>query len=271
MDRCSQIEWVLAYPFHHSIELDAEGNIWSPIRIEPAAFDPAIYDSMSDDGLAKVSPDGKLLYTRSVARVLVNAGYQALLFGAGAYDTDPIHLNEIYPALYSSRRWQRGDLLLSLRHRSTVFLYRPSEDKVLWLKTGPWLNQHDAKFVGDSRISVFGNDVMRSRLDNIFIRGHSTVYVYDMDTNKVILPYDKLFVDIHLESGTEGRSDILSNGDVFVEETVAGRLFRASAKEIRWSYINREAASDNIGILNWSRYLPASQMEPILPKLRCSR
>ncbi|MCH8857610.1 MAG: hypothetical protein IIA03_15585, partial [Proteobacteria bacterium] len=50
------------------------------------------------------------------------------------------------------------DVVLSARNISTVFLFRPSTGKIVWLKTGPWLNQHDVDYHGNGNYTIFGND-----------------------------------------------------------------------------------------------------------------
>ena len=42
----------------------------------------------------------------------------------------------------------KNDLVISLRNLSTILVYRPST-KIKWLKTGPWINNHDAQYLGD--------------------------------------------------------------------------------------------------------------------------
>ena len=54
-----------------------------------------------------------------------------------------------------------ADHVLSIRKLSTVALVQPDSGKIKWLKTGPWLNQHDVNPLGNDRYSIFGNDVVR--------------------------------------------------------------------------------------------------------------
>ena len=71
---------------------------------------------------------------------------------------DPIHLNDIEPVRKDGPYWRKGDLFLSLRSPSTVMLYRPSTNKVIWRKDGPWSKQHDVDILDDHRISIFNNN-----------------------------------------------------------------------------------------------------------------
>ena len=103
----------------------------------------------------------------------------------------------------------------------------------------------------------------------MFPSGHSTVYVYHFATDRTTKPYDRLLAKLELVADREGLSTILGNGDVFVEESTSGRLMRISTDRVQWTYINREAATDDIHVLNWSRYLTPEDVAPILPRLQC--
>ena len=56
-----------------------------------------------------------------------------MIFTAGGYLDDGLHLNDIQPALTDSPYWKKGDLFLSLRHKSLILLYRPSTGKIIWM------------------------------------------------------------------------------------------------------------------------------------------
>src|SRR5690606_15593821 len=128
------------------------------------------------------------LYIKSINEMLYENGYRGLLFGVGPLESDPVHLNDVQPALTSGPYWEKGDLLISLRNKSTVILFRPSTNKILWLRTGPWLYQHDADFIDDTRISIFGNNVIRNA-DFDFIDKHNEQYVYDFKNDSLSTPY----------------------------------------------------------------------------------
>ena len=56
----------------------------------------------------------------------------------------------------------------------------------------------------------------------------------------------------------QGRSQILSDGGLFVEETEHGRHLRYSKGKLLWSKINYYD-ENYIGMLSWSRYLTADE------------
>ncbi len=214
-----------------------------------------------------------MLFEKSIAEILVENGYRGLLaigdrklLAIGDND-DPIHLNDIQPALTDSKFWRKGDLLMSLRQRSTVMLYRPSSNKILWLKTGPWMNQHDMNFVDDHTISVFGNDVIDTKDQRVLFNGHNSVYFYDFKTNKVSEPYREIMKEMKVESLTEGRGTPLPDGDLFIDESNNGRILRVSADEVKWEYVRR-IDKETISMSSWSRYLTPQEAAPILVQLK---
>ena len=155
--------WVLDDVMHHSIEIDDNGTLWIPSVSQDGFTDNTwLNERIRDDALARVTTDGKVIEKRSFVRILRSNGLQALLLGAAGerLNDDPIHINQIKIAPRGSEHWQQGDLLISARSLSTVFLYRPSTNKIIWHRTGPWLNQHSADFVDNHRISIFDNNAI---------------------------------------------------------------------------------------------------------------
>ena len=254
IDRCGGLVWSIDRHFHHTIERAANGNFLVPHVMESKEALKGMASPLRDDGWAEVSPEGKIIKEWSVTRILLKNGYSWLLHGVGPYEEDRIHLNDAEPILESDTFVKRGDVVLSARNISTVFLYRPETDEIIWLKSGPWLNQHDVDYIGNGQFIIFGNDIVRGAEVNdsqLTSRGN-TVWKYDSSTGNV----DPMFVLHKLGIHTEfqGLQTFLPNGDVFVEETLPGKLHRVSPNGIRWSYVSTIDAG-TIGALHWSRYL----------------
>ena len=262
---CSrQPVWVLDDVMHHSNELDANSTLWVPSVSQDGFTDnPWLRARIRDDALARVSTDGRVLDKRSFARILRDNGLQALLLGTSGttLNEDPIHMNQIQVAPRDSRHWQRGDLLISARHNSTVFLYRPSTGKILWHQTGPWMNQHSADFVDDHRISVFDdNDVAYAPKEHAFMAPGdiNRVILYDFDTGLTSQPFAALLAEARPVSLWGGRARVLPDGGLFLEETDHGRHLRFTRDRLLWSRVN-DYDDRRIGILSWSRYLTADE------------
>ena len=272
IDKNNKVSWIKNdRTYHHSLELDGDGNVYSctkPFQSAKYDFLPENYDSykndLGDDHITQLDPDtGDILFDKSVISLLLENEYENILLGKGQVTSDLTHLNDIQPALLTTEYWQKGDLLISCRNLSTVFLYRPSTNKIIWLKTGPWYNQHDADFYGQDKIVVFGNDVIREESkeiasigkQNLFFsdkRNHNEVYVYDFITDSISTPYTQLLKDEGISTLTSGRSDILSNGDLFVEDTNHGRIVIGDSITKKMEYVKRHD-KDYISSLYWSR------------------
>jgi hypothetical protein len=262
INKDSKLSWVINGIFHHSLEYDSDGNIWSPSVIKPSEFLPNYLYTYEDDAITKISPDGKLLFQKSIAKILVENGYRGLLLGDGLYENDLVHLNDIQPALTSTPYWMKGDLLISLCYKSTVFLYRPSSNKIIWLKTGPWLNQHDVDFIDTTHIGIFGNNIVRFDAILRFMDGHNEEYVYNFKTNKTETPYTEFLKKAKVTTYTDGRSDILPNGDLFIEETNKNRLLRGNTKDIIWQYVDR-IDQHSVARLTWSRFITKEEFKKL--------
>ena len=261
VDVCSKIIWKTRGQFHHSNEETLDGNYWVPSVFDPSPYHEKFND-YRDDAITKISAEGKILYKKSVTKILERHGYQALIFGVGPYEGDELHLNDIQPAHYSTKYWEKGDILLSLRELSTVILYRPATDQIIWLKTGPWMAQHDADFLDESKIVVFGNDAIRGNtIGSPLVHGHSNVYVYDFTSNSITTPYSEVMKRADVSADIHGLQQILNNGDVFIDEQ--RRLLRLSEDKVIWQFTPKTSAT-TVAMPTWSRYLTEDDTKNIL-------
>jgi hypothetical protein len=270
--------WVLDQAFNHSNEPDAEGNVWAPsLATDGFADNPWLREHVQDDALALVSVDGKVLKRISFVGVLRRNGLEAFLMGrsGGQPISDPIHLNQISEARTDSRYWKKGDLLISSRHLSTLFLYRPSTDRIIWYKTGPWMNQHSSAFVNDHQISVFDNNVYGgASADQPFMAAGqiNRVMLYDFANDRVTEPYAKLLEEARPVTIFAGRAQVLSDGGLFIEENEAGRHLRFTRDRLLWSRINYyDERHQWISASPWARYLTPAEVNAPLHALRQRR
>lgn len=265
IDACGKPRWLIDGKFHHSIERDSDGNIWVAGRNAESHLDPPIGGHV-DDTITLVSPDGEVLFNRSVSAMLVANGLRGVVYQN--QEADNIHLNDIHPlsrqqALQMGSSARAGDVILSMRTPSAIALYRPSEDRLIWMETGPWLYQHDPDPLPDGRISLFGNDIVGSYRDK---SARSAIYFFDPATGGAEKRYEKAIEATELRTATEGRLRILDNGDAFVEEQNFSRLLRFSETGVRWSYVNA-MRNGSFGYLHWSRYLHGHEAVDLLSTL----
>lgn len=269
IDACGRVLWTADGIFHHGNETGPDGSIWSPARIFKSTL-PHVGLNFSEDELAKLSPDGRILGRESIATILAR-NKLTRLWRSIAYTDDPFHLNDIQPAMTSGPYWQKGDLFVSMRHLSMVMLYRPSTGQILWWRQGPWSMQHDVDILDDHRIAIFDNGVESApdgprplAANGDYVVNHNRIYVYDFATGKAESPFEAAFAAQDIRTVTQGLATIMDNGDVFVEETNYGRLLRMSPDgTVRWRYISTDTGGRRLE-LGWSRYIdPKTQSAAI--------
>ncbi len=258
IDSCSNLIFQNQHDkFHHSIETDIEGNIWVPSRMYPQSLPIKKFGSnLSDDAIVKLSSDGEILFEKSVSQIFIDNGLEYLLFAIGdwRYSYDPIHLNDIQPVDFDGDFWKKGDLFLSLRSQSMVILYRPSTNKIIWKGTGPFFYQHDVDILDDHKISIFNNNV-KNFVNGTYVDGSNEVIIYDFKKNIYTSYLRSSLIKHDVRTRTSGRSEILPNGDLFVEETNYSRiLYFNSDGSLKWTFHNRAENGSNY-LVGWSRIL----------------
>ena len=270
-DTCSSLSLLQdSAIFHHSLERDSDGNLWVPKRVEPKSVDLGDRNFW-EDGIVMLSPEGKVLFERSVIAILDANGLGHLVFGRGEAHPDPIHLNDIQPVPGDGPLWKKGDVFLSLRNQSMVLLYRPSTDRVLWHRLGPWFHQHDVNILDDHRISVFDNHAVTSGIRSWAVRGSNRLLVVDLASGEVTSPWQRGFEVLDVRTPTAGRGDVVGDEDL-VEESAHGRLLQFDrAGRVSWQFVNR-AADGRVYHLNWSRLVPRTlgdQVRNTVAKRKC--
>ncbi len=264
IDSCSNLIWQSSHDwFHHSLEVDSENNIWVPTHLFPSNMDKNIVGmndqsngGFLDDAIVKISNDGKIIFEKSVSQIFMDNQLEPLLFSVGIPNipSDPIHLNDIQPVLEDSAFMRKGDVFLSFRHQSMIILYRPETDKIIWKGFGVFFHQHDVDILSRNKISIFNNN-SKNGMNGAFVDGHNEVIVYDFLKNEYS-SYMKNSLALHkVKTQTQGLSEILPNGDLFIEETNFGRtLYFNRDGQLKWSYLNR-SSDGKVGTVAWSRLL----------------
>ena len=254
IDSCGNKVWINDEdPYHHSTELGRDDTIWVPSHIEPVEFSE-VKKSFYDNGIVNLNLQGDILSSHSITSILVDNGYRYLLFGTGKYFDDKVHINDIQPVLTDGEFWKADDLLISMRHISAVMLYRPSTNKVLWLKSGPWSSQHDIDIVDDGVIAIFNNNAYDMGRGGKTV-GHNEINYYDFSTDTVTSPFKHTMEELDIRTMSEGLFELLPDGSVLVEEENYGRIVIFSSQgSLTSEYINR-AENGNVFRLGWSRYI----------------
>ncbi len=259
---------VLGGQSHHSIEFGAGSNCIVTPSVNRGYFtnNHHLDRIIRDDSILTVSFEGVQLDNLSFSKILIESGLGYLMFGfCGSREvaSDLIHLNQISVAQSNGYFWVKGDLLLSAKNLSTIFLYRPSEKKIIWHKTGPGKNQHSVHFVDENKIALLDNNVYGAdkdaNSDNNFLLSDDINRVFVIDFSSGVAVVTEPFKNMLQKEGvrprtvTEGRVRVLTDGGCFIEETNLGRHIRLSSTNLMWIRFNRYN-DKYLGYLGWSRY-----------------
>ena len=255
IDFCSNLQWINEEEiFHHSQNLDHEGNIWAGGHMNPKSQYVKKYsiEDFSDDSIIKINTDSKILFNKSVTELLIENDILSNNFPLTTSLSevkDPIHLNDIEPALTDTKYWKQGDVFISTRHLSAIIHYRPSTNTVINYLTGPFSQQHDIDIISGKEISILNNN-------NFIVNNeYSEVLIYNFETKT----YKKLFNDQlkkeNFKTLTGGLSHLLNDGSLMVEENNHGRIifFNNQGKK-EWEFVNKDKNGD-IGLVSWSRVI----------------
>ena len=263
VDFCGHRTWMNDKKvFHHSTELDADRFLWIPSLVEPQSVKGVPRD-FAEDEVVKLNTKGEVVFSRSVTTLMLDHGLEYLLFTNGSYVFDPTHLNDIEPVREDGPFWKRGDVFLSLRNISTIMLYRPSTDEIIWMKQGPWVAQHDVDVLDDRRISVYDNHA-EDRGDGAFVEDSSNVVIYDFATDAISRPFADLMKSEKIKTMYAGLSTQLPDGYTIIEDVTDARLILASpAGKVAAEFVNR-AENGKIHQLGWTSYVDQSLGDRVL-------
>lgn len=242
LDENSNIVWKnFEKVFHHSLNLDSEGNIWvctgelKKIEI-PQSPQPTVIE---DDYITKIDTEtGAVLLHKSTIEIFLENGLNGYVFGMAnaaheKTEPDPLHLNDIEPILKDGPFWKKDDLLLSFRNRSSIVQYRPKSNKIIRLIHGPFLQQHDVDVLNDSTISIFNNGstnmgsdaIAKWKWENLPVSHsmkYSNVVHYNLADSTATVQFEEHFREHSLFSMYQGFHHHLSDGSAYVEDYTNG-------------------------------------------------
>jgi len=238
MDLNSNLKWINdKLIFHHSKMLDHEKNYWVCGRLTNRSkiLKNNSLNEVDDDAIVKMNVNGEILYQKSLIEILFENKLwdkNKILELKKIYH--PIHLNCIEPVFENTKFWKKGDVFINLKHQSQIILFRPSTNQVLESIKGPFSMQHDIKIISKNKISIFNNN------NFLFENKFSEIVIYDFETKKFKKIFNKELKKEKFKTYLSGKSKILKDGSLFVEEARHGRiiLFNNKGKK-EWEYINK--------------------------------
>ncbi|MEZ5008310.1 MAG: arylsulfotransferase family protein [Chitinophagales bacterium] len=250
LDANSNVVWCNnELEFHHSTNLDPDGNLWvcgnDLMKTHTNLCSSTSVKNLNNEVLSigenymvKINvTTGEIIRKIGVAQVLLDNGFKSIVYGGQL--EDPIHLNDIQPVLEDNEYWKKGDLFVSTRHRSIVFLYRPATNEVIKLIHGPFMYQHDVDIISDNEIAIFNNNyiglkgekdiAINQSIDSLNV---SELIIYNFETDKFTSLLTEKITQENIKTTVQGLSEVLSNEDVFIESQQQGTYYIINKKEV---------------------------------------
>ena len=274
IDACNQLAFKVDGNFHHSIEPDNDPRfVWVPDTRVPGehAF---LYKNYRDFLVSKIDLETEqVAFSKSVTTMLMDAGIFEQVVGGVLNPGNALHLNDIEVAKTDTDFWQKGDLFLSLNAISTIIQYRPSIDRIVWYKTGPWRRQHDVDLISDTELAVFDNrisiynwatikslDLFEYRDDETAAETNSIV-IHNMSTGEDTRPFKNLFEKLdRINTATGGLQHFVDRNTVIVEATDNSRLVAGTNDEVFWTFQWNSQ-------IRWFRYLDRVEGQALVERL----
>ncbi|MGC9344076.1 MAG: arylsulfotransferase family protein, partial [Bacteroidales bacterium] len=207
---------------------------------------------------------GEILFDKSITEILKENNLVNYLFKS-ATTKEPIHLNDVQPALKTTEFYQEDDVFISLRNFSAILHYRPSTNELIDLLEGPFANQHDVDFLNDSTLVIFNNntyvDISRrglephGRTDRIVNAGdfYSNIVSYNFKTDSFSFIGDSIFRANKIFTVNEGLMEFIDPETYFVEEQNSGLLWVIRDDEVIYKNVLKSQHEGHHHLPNWTR------------------
>lgn len=257
---------------HHSMNLDSENNLWI-CSTPPVYYATGHYKLAGrsvfykDHYITKINTEnGEILFHKSFSEILVENGLEYYITKS-ANPTDPIHLNDVQPALKTTRYYNEGDVFISSRNLSIIVQYRPSTNELIRVIQGPFSSQHDVDFYNDSSLVFFNNNfyniwsykTMKPPKDSIYLTDvgnmSSVITKYDLWDNEFSEIGEEVFEKNNIFSGTEGLVDFINDSTYFVEEQNSGILWVLQGNKVLYKNVFKSQYEGYHHLPNWNRIL----------------
>jgi hypothetical protein len=272
IDSAGNVIWKQdAIEAHHAINVDADTNIWV------CSFDKSNLNigGYTVDGHKRVFKDnfiskidihtGELLFHKSMGELLFENNLSNYIMKSMNMD-DPLHMNDVQPALETTAFYQKGDVFISLKNPSIILHYRPETNELIKLLEGPFISQHDVDFYGDHSLMIFNNNVYEGlsfdEFDSPDIQPGkyygdftSNIVVYNFETKSFSVIGDSIFRANQIFTYSEGLVEFIRPDMYFVEEQNSGELWVIKEDEVVYKNVLKSQYPGYHHLPNWTRII----------------
>lgn len=258
---------------HHSLNIDSDGNFWVCSKNPPKNSPGGIYKIdgrtvyFDDDYITLIDANnGNILFNKSITEILRTNHLSNYLLQATTAK-DPLHLNDIQPALKTTQYYNKGDVFLSIKQSSMLLHYRPSTNQVIKVIEGPFSAQHDIDFYNDRTLTIFNNNSYthwttqtKPKPDDSIklVSGgnfYSNIVRYDFETEKISFIGDSVFRANQIFSSTEGLHEFINDSTYFIEEQNVGYYWVIQNDKVLYKNLFKSQHEGHCHLPNWARII----------------
>lgn len=260
---------------HHSLNFDIENNIYACAQLRDpnqhfnykGIYRSNYYDvHFIDDAFVLIDGiSGVIKYKKSILEILVENNLEHLLLRAGNSE-DPMHINDVQPALTSTEHYQLGDVFLSFRNLYCIMHFRPSTNELIELIEGPFACQHDVDFYSPNVISIFNNNThFRLGSHEQTLRTDSNarhigeiwseILLYDLVNKEYRSFNEEIFSENEIFTFTEGLIEFIDEETVFIEEQNSGVLWVFKNDQVIYKNVLNSHHENHHHLPNWTRII----------------
>jgi hypothetical protein len=257
---------------HHSMNRDADGKIWI-CSYENGINGIGYYKQNGgevffiDNFITQLDDKtGRILFHKSVAEILKENQLSYYLIKS-AVIRDPLHLNDVQPALKTTHFYNQGDVFINLRNLSMILHYRPSTNQLVNLIQGPFSSQHDVDILDDSTLVVFNNNSFQN-MQQQFMKGYdinkisdisgdfySNIVSYNFADSSFTILDEEIFRENKIFSHSESLVEYITPDTYFIEEQNQGVLWIISDGEVVYKNGLKSHHEGYFHLPNWSRII----------------
>lgn len=245
IDKHSNVVWQYPARVHHDFCFTPDGRIITlihDIRRRPIPGVPNVKVPFVEDFVSVLSPGGRELERMSLYSAMCRSPFKPLVLYAPSNEKgDYLHANAVeYLDRDMAARFpfaREGQVLVSFRDIHFVGLLDLQSKLFTWGTTGPWLRQHDPRFLNNGTILLFdnlgrmGSAGGRSRSIEVDPVSHEITWCYKGDHENTFF------------SEVRSAQQRLPNGNTLITESDAGRILEVTPdREIVWEYRNPAVA-----------------------------
>ena len=258
--------------FHHSIEMDALGNIYIPTSVRFHKSEK-IPEDFIEDKITLIDKDLNVLKKLSLIDIYKENGFINDVFSSEYIPKDPFHINDIQPFVNSQNQLIA---LISLRNKSTLLAIDIDKNKVIWKIERVSSGNHDIDIINSINdyidISIFDNNTFMYKdivsEGNRFLTFSNLPTIFNNDTKIISTKKDLIDYEYKEENFSwlsknlrpitryQGQFEYINNNNsLMIEETDFGRIFEIDmkTKEILWQFINKKDIGSVNFYTSWSR------------------